>query len=130
MNACKYSSPRHRPVSVEIARQSIVRRPCRGYSLLELLAVVAILGVLATVVVYRMNQSSADARSNACYVNRGEIELQAQLWHRHHDSWPATDLGDLGDDAEYFPDGLPVCPVDGTPYTFNQSTQKVIGHNH
>lgn len=101
-----------------------------GFTLLELLAVVAILGIIASVVVPRLGNQSQKTKATACDVQRGNIEVQAQLWFRNRARWPARDLSDIGDTADYFPDGLPVCPVDGSPYSFDASSERVVAHDH
>ncbi len=102
----------------------------RGMSLLELIAVVTILGILATIVVPRFGDQSKSAQKKACSLNKGNIETQAQLWYRNKGAWPASDLSNMGSDTTYFPAGLPTCPFDNTAYQFNSTTQQVIGHNH
>jgi general secretion pathway protein G len=102
----------------------------RGFSLIEMLIVVTLVGILAAIVVSRTSQPTDAAKENSCAVNRGNIEIQAQLWLRNNGSWPAADLSDIGADTDYFPDGLPTCPVDGSAYVFDSATQRVTGHNH
>ena len=102
----------------------------RGLSMLELLACITIMGILAAVLVPRISVGTSDTKSGSCHVQREVIEVQAALWHRSHGSWPAAGLNDIGADRDYFPDGLPECPVDGSAYQINASTGKVIGHNH
>lgn len=101
-----------------------------AYSLLELLASVVILGVIAALAIGRLSGNSLVARKNACYVNKGAIEMQAQLWYRNKGTWPAANLSDIAVDTSYFAEGLPACPVDATAYTFNSSTGKINGHTH
>lgn len=96
----------------------------------ELMAVIAILAVLAAFIIPRVAHHVEDANRNACNTNQGEIELQVQLWRRNTGSFPASDLSDIGSDAAYFPEGLPVCPVDGTSYTIDTTTGTVVGHTH
>lgn len=100
-----------------------------GYTLTELMAVVAILGTLAALALPRMSSVRDDGNVAACHVSRAEIELQASLWRRANGGWPATNLADIGVDTAYFPEGLPVCPVDGSSYTID-AEGRVVGHDH
>jgi len=106
------------------------RRTRHGLTLLELLAVVLLLGILSAVVISRFLGPSDVAKRNACYAYKGEIELQAQLWFRNTGTWPGANLAAIGSDPTYFPSGLPVCPVTGSAYTFDPATQRVVGHVH
>jgi general secretion pathway protein G len=101
----------------------------RGLSLLELLAVITILGVLAALALARYSQTIESGKREACFVNKAEIELQASLWRRMTGGWPATNLSDIESDVDYFPEGLPSCPVDGTSYTID-TDGRVVGHIH
>lgn len=77
-----------------------------GYTLLEVLAVVAVLSLLATVGCPRATTGSTAAKIAACKVHRGNIEIQAELWRRNIGSWPASNLSDIGADSNYFPSTL------------------------
>jgi prepilin-type N-terminal cleavage/methylation domain-containing protein len=101
-----------------------------GFSLTELMAVVAILGVLAVLIIPRVSTQQDNSKRAACYANQGDIELGVKLWKRNNGSYPAANLSDIGANTTYFPSGLPVCPVDGTAYTINTTTGLVIGHTH
>jgi type II secretory pathway pseudopilin PulG len=94
------------------------------------MAALAIIGVLAAVIVPRVLGHYGTAKRAACLVQRGEIELQVKLWRRHNGSYPAANLSDIGASVMYFPDGAPVCPVDGTAYTIDTTSGLVIGHTH
>ncbi|HEX4416189.1 MAG TPA: hypothetical protein VH107_21330 [Lacipirellulaceae bacterium] len=101
-----------------------------AFSLTELMAVCAILGVLAILIVPRVSTQQDNAKRAACYANQGDIELEVKLWKRNNSSYPAANLSDIGASTTYFPSGVPVCPVDGTAYTINTTTGLVIGHTH
>jgi prepilin-type N-terminal cleavage/methylation domain-containing protein len=101
-----------------------VRR--NAFSLLELLAVVVLLGIIAMVVIPRINFTSATAKENACFQNKSEINTGVEKFRWDSGALP-TDLTDLDDDA-YFPDGIPVCPVSGNAYTLDATTKRVTGH--
>src|SRR5687768_12073005 len=101
-----------------------------GFSLVEMLAVVLILGIVAGLSLPTIWPHATSGKKNSCYVNKGEINLQVQLWYRNQGTWPANDLSDIAADTAYFPQGLPQCPVDGTTYTLNGTTHEVTGHTH
>ena len=95
-----------------------------------MLAVAVLLGLVATVVLTSLSGASDDAKRNACFSYKGDIEVQVQRWWRIQGSAPAANLGTIGADTDYFPSGLPVCPVDGSVYTIDTSTGEVVGHTH
>jgi prepilin-type N-terminal cleavage/methylation domain-containing protein len=101
-----------------------------AFSLMELMAVLAIVGILAAVIVPRVATFQDKGKKSACYANKGDIELQVKLWKRNKGSYPTANLSDIGADTSYFPGGLPVCSVDGTSYTIDTTTGRVIGHTH
>ena len=117
-----------------MGKQNVMRTrgtsPRHGFSLLELLACVTIMGVIAVIAIPRFGSESDDARIRSCHVHKGNIEVQSQLWFRSRGRWPRRDLSDIGRNENYFPDGLPVCPLDGSTYEFDSIRERVIGHEH
>lgn len=97
---------------------------------MELMAALVIIGIMAALIVPRLLGHNDTAKKNACYANQGDIELQVQLWKRNLGSYPLANLSNIGADTNYFPSGLPVCPVDGSAYTIDTTTGLVIGHTH
>ena len=97
-----------------------------GFSLLELLAVVVILGIIALVIVPRISFSSATAKENACFQNKAEVNAAVERYYFENGSVPSA-LADVNT-ATYFPDGIPVCPVSGSAYTLSGTTGRVSGH--
>lgn len=100
-----------------------------AFSLVELLTVVALLGLVAAVLLSRASTAVDSGDAAACKAQVGELELHAQRWKRTTGGWPDSDPYELEGLADYYPEGLPVCPVDGTTYTFD-SIGRVEGHNH
>ena len=101
------------------------RRNRRGFSLLELLAVVTILGIIAVVVIPRISVSSGTAKANAHSQNKSEINSAVERWYFNTGSWPANNLSDIGTDNSYFPNGVPTNPIDGSSYTLDGTTHRV-----
>jgi len=97
---------------------------------LELMGALVIVGVTAALIVPRLMGHNDTAKKNACNVNQGDIELQVKLWRRNLGTYPLANLSNIGADTNYFPSGLPACPVDGSAYTIDTTTGLVIGHTH
>jgi len=95
------------------------KRRSSGFSLLELLAVVTILGIIAIVVIPRISVSASTAKKNADSQNKAEINSAVERWYFEKGTYPETDLSDIGADATYFPNGLPTNPVNGNSYSLD-----------
>jgi general secretion pathway protein G len=100
-----------------------------AFSLMELIAVVAILGVIAALIVPRVISNLDVAKEKTCYHNRAEINITVERYYIHTGDWPANDLSDIGANEDYFPDGLPSCPLSGAAYQLDPDTHRVIGHD-
>ena len=98
-----------------------------GFSLLELLAVVVIIGLLAAILTPRASAARSQAVEKACAHNRMLINSAIERFAVTTGVNP-TSLNDLNV-PDYFPEGIPVCPVSGAAYTLNSSTQRVDGHS-
>ena len=97
----------------------------RGFSLLELLAVVTILGIIAVVVIPRISVSSTTAKTKADLQNKTEINAAVERWYFEKGTWPADNLSDIGADTIYFPSGMPTNPTNGAAYSLNSATHRV-----
>src|SRR5689334_10658712 len=99
---------------------------CRtGFSLMELLAVVTILGIIAAIIVPRVTVSSDTAKAKVNAHNKATINAAVERWYVEKGAWPANNLSDIGADVNYFPDGVPTNPVNNTAYTLNGVTHRV-----
>jgi general secretion pathway protein G len=101
----------------------------RGFTLTELMATLAILAVIATIILVRATTGVGTSKSAACQAIKGDVEVQCEMWRHNTGSWPATNLSNIGADVNYFPAGVPACPVNGSVYTID-SAGRVVGHNH
>lgn len=85
----------------------------KGFTLVELMVVVAIIGILVAIAVPVYNNSQATAKTNACKANLRTINGAIQMYNAS-ESTAATSIADL------VPNYLavePKCP-DGGTYTF------------
>jgi general secretion pathway protein G len=96
-----------------------------AFSLMELLAVVTILGIIAAIIVPRVAMSSGTAKAKVMAHHKATINSAVERYYIDNNTWPANDLSDIGTNLNYFPDGLPANPVDGSAYTLNATTHHV-----
>lgn len=101
-----------------------------GFSLMEIMVAVSIVGLMAAMASQQYFGSMAKARENTCRMQKGEIEIQVQRFHRRFNRWPSPTLNDIRRMPEYFPDGVEQCPVDETSYRLDPKTHQVVGHKH
>ena len=102
-----------------------ISRKKSGFSLLELLAVVTILGIIAAIIVPRVTSSSDTAKTKVRDHQKATINAAVERWYIDKNSWPAATLADIGADTDYFPEGIPANPVDGSAYALNATTHRV-----
>ena len=107
----------------------------KGFTLVELLLVVLILGILASIVVPRMSSAAADANIAQCNANWANLVRALELYAANNAGvYPADQSGfDSGilNSTTYFPHGAPSCPW-GTGYTYvaTSGQETVTKHSH
>ena len=102
-------------------------RSRKGLSLVELVIVVLILGALAAIAIPRITTGSNTAKNNACDTNVDIISMQMELYYAEEAAYPTLTI--LFADANYFPDGTPVCPFDGSAYELDGDS-RCTDHAH
>lgn len=100
----------------------------RGFTLVELLVVVLILGALAAIAVPRIARTSDRAKTNVCRMNVDIINRQIELYFATASQWPSS-LNELLENDQYFPEGPLACPFN-TPYEYSSQTHHVADHDH
>ena len=97
----------------------------KGFTLIELMVVVLILGALAAVAIPRLTRSSDTAKTNACNTNVDIVNTQMELYYIDTGGYPS--LAVLFADPNYFPDGTPTCSY-STAYSLTGN--RVTSHGH
>lgn len=89
-----------------------------GFTLVELIIVVLILGALASIAIPRFIAGSQNAYENACASNVEILNTQLEIYAAMNNFVYPANLGVLTALTTYFPRGAPSCPLSGT-YSMN-----------
>lgn len=96
----------------------------RGFTLVEIMIVVAIIGILLTIAIPSFMRARETARAKACQENLQKIDSAKEQWALENNLSNGSEVPDgwLDDDNIVGPEGYikkkPVCPAGGT-YTPN-----------
>jgi general secretion pathway protein G len=72
-----------------------MRRNTTGFTLVEILIVVIILGILAAIVIPQFTEASNDARRSAVLSDLQTVRSQIELYKvQHHDNYPTASIKD------------------------------------
>lgn len=107
-------------------------RNSRGFTLIEMLIVVTIIGILAAIVMPRFLSSSDQAKKNAHKTERQNINAQLELYYFDNGSYPTamTEAGWGGAQkaGQSFPDGVPAECNQGAAYTIDNGRISISNH--
>jgi general secretion pathway protein G len=112
----------------------------RGFTLVEILIVVIILGILAAIVIPQFTEASSEARVSNLMTNLQTIRSQLLLYKtQHKEAYPAADTGDTGDtfvaqmtqytDADGSTNATPSSSYPYGPYLMSVPSNPVSGNN-
>lgn len=100
-----------------------------GFTIMELMVIVLIIGILATMAVAVYVPSTRAAAGAACRANQRVLESAAAEARCTIDAEDIDDLEDLRDHVKNF-DAIATCPLDGTPLEYVPEQNDVYCPNH
>ena len=94
----------------------------RGYTIMELLVVIVIIGVLAAIGVPAYNNMTTRARKTACDANKRTIATAVGMYYADYEKYPdngadPSTLADAGGNRYIENVATLVCPTDKSAYT-------------
>jgi len=106
----------------------------KGFTLVEIMIVVAIIGLLAAIAIPNFVRARATAQKNACIANLKQIQGAKQVWALDYNKTDADEpalTGVAGDKVSLTPDYIkktPVCPSGGTYTVANVGSDPTCGY--
>lgn len=112
-------------------REMLKRSRTRGYTLIEILIVVMIIGILLAIAVPTMFNASERARANACRANLRQIQAAKEQWALVNRR-PGTATPSWANLVPQFLQRQPQCPAGGNYTLRNVRTRPTcsIGGSH
>ena len=100
----------------------------KGFTLVEIMIVVAIIGLLAAIAIPNFIQARTTTRLNACRNNQRIISAAIQQWAMETSQLETAVVSTAsGAWGAYIKGGVPQCPVGPTAYTYG-TTDTVAGY--
>ena len=100
-----------------------------GFTVLELMAIVAIIGILLSVAIATFVPASQSAAAAACRMNQRVLEEAFSRAMYTADTEPPEDIDDLAPYVNNI-NRINQCPLDSTPLTLDGVTGDVVCPNH
>lgn len=101
----------------------------KGFSLVELMVVIVIIGVLIAIAIPVYRNTTEKAELRACHANQRMIEGAASQYAMNEEI-DIEDVNDIYVLNDYFSDGVPKCPTSGVAYSITGGKVKCDIHEH
>ncbi len=101
----------------------------KGVSAGEVILVILLMSIIAIILLPRFSDIVQNAKYDSCRTNVANVNALVQLYYIKEGTWPKTDLSDIATNVNYFPEGLPGCPVTSSAsYYIYPTGHRVTGH--
>ena len=101
----------------------------KGFTLVELMVVVVIIGILAAIAVPIYRNVQTNAAKNACRANIRTLEGALEVWKAANNSGTYPNSLDVLVNGGYIKEE-PKCPLNGAAYKYNSQTGAVTCDDH
>lgn len=110
-----------------------------GFTLMEMLIVVTIIGILSAIVVPRLQSNVNDARESRFDAERARINTQLELFNflngyypiqMSNEHWSNPESGCMCQYTYFFPEGVPTGSVYGTPWNYDNVLGRITGEDN
>jgi general secretion pathway protein G len=88
-----FTTPNHHPGLCPFVPRSLCASPQRGFTLIELMVVIVILGILATLIVPNIMDTPDEAKQAKAKVDMTALETALKMYKLHTGSYPTTEQG-------------------------------------
>ena len=95
----------------------LLKRDSRGFTLVELMVVLLIIGILVAIAIPIYNNTQANAKTKACQSNLRTIDGAIAQYYSDKGKWPANI--EALKEAGYLK-SVPKCPTDDSPYVIEE----------
>ena len=106
-----------------------MKRTKKGFTLIEILIVVLIIGILLAIAIPNFMRARATSRTKACVSNMRQIDSAKQQWAMDTNA-VGTDTPAAGEVLTYLSGGaMPTCPEGATAYVLDTVDTKQVCPN-
>jgi prepilin-type N-terminal cleavage/methylation domain-containing protein len=97
-------------------KMKIAGNRIRGFTLLEIMIVVALIGMLAAIAIPNLVKARSQSQANACLNNLRQVDNATQEWALEHGKGPSSVV--LYSDIQPYLKSEVLCPAAGSGTTF------------
>jgi prepilin-type N-terminal cleavage/methylation domain-containing protein len=107
------------PLHQRFCKEMIYMRARRGFTLVEVMIVVALIGMLASLAIPNFIEARAAASMSACISSLTQLSSAKEMFNIDNGAWPNNFTPDLD---PYMMTVPATCPLDGAAYNLNAGT--------